>query len=258
MTQSMLKVTAIPAFTDNYIWAIESQNSNQVALVDPGDATVCMTYLARQHKQLVAIIITHHHADHTGGIKTLTATYPNVNVYGPNNPKILGITHPLQEQDTLTLFNDELTLTVWSTPGHTLDHIVYFNETALFCGDTLFSCGCGRLFEGSAEQMTASLAKIKTLNKAINVYCAHEYTLANIAFAQHIEPENDALAQYHQHVLQLRAMDQPSIPTTLATELAVNPFLRCDQPSVMKHCSTLTAPNETEVFRYLRQLKDHF
>lgn len=256
----MFKVKPIPAFEDNYIWALIDENSQQVALVDPGDLDAAQQFLAQNALTLTSILITHWHPDHTGGIEALCAN-GGVTVFGPDSPHIKGITQQV-EAGSYRIFDTECQ--VIATPGHTLDHIVYyFAETqSLFCGDTLFAGGCGRMFEGTPEQMSASLMQLADLPHSTKVYAAHEYTLANRAFSLAVEPDNADLIARTQQDKDLRTKNQPTLPSTIGSELACNPFLRIDQAPVVKAIQTkenntnLTAP--ADVFAALRSWKDHF
>ncbi|CAI8157157.1 hydroxyacylglutathione hydrolase [Pseudidiomarina mangrovi] len=238
-----MRITAIAAFDDNYIWAIQpAKHPHQVVLVDPGAAAPCQQWLAQQQCQLAAILVTHHHWDHTDGIAELVAQW-QCPVYGPATSPFSGITEPLQHGDTLRLGELDIQLQVLATPGHTLDHISYVGHDALFCGDTLFLAGCGRMFEGSPEQFHQSLRLFTELPAATSVYAAHEYSLANLRFAAAAMPDNQAVRDAQQRVQQLREQGLPSLPSRLADELAINPFLRAQ--SVAE-------------FRRLREWKDRF
>lgn len=258
-------VTAISAFNDNYIWAITHENSDKIAFVDPGDAAVCLEFMQSHQLTLCAILITHHHHDHTGGIKALLAYAKQqgvtVTVYGPENSAIENINLPVTEQDEVVLSELHCQFSVLALPGHTLDHIAYVNDELVFCGDTLFSGGCGRLFEGSAEQMQHSLAKLVSLPNETLVYCAHEYTQANLKFAQAIEADNKNLQQYALHVDNLRKNGRATIPSNIGLEKQINPFLRCQQPQVQKsaeHYKKVALCNEVEVFAAIRAWKNTF
>ncbi len=260
----MINIYPIPAFNDNYIWLIRHRETSgdlkSVAVVDPGDANPVLTVLAQHGLKLGAILITHHHWDHVDGIKPLREQFPDVHVYGPSNSPVNTITHPIKEGDTFDLPGILGQCTVIETPGHTLDHISYLVGNHLFCGDTLFSAGCGRLFEGSAKQMFNSLNKLARLPTSTNMYPAHEYTLANLHFASQADAGNDAIAQRLIQVKQLRRQNIPSVPTTIGQELTTNPFLRCNTPGV-KQCVEQHTKNKLltslEVFTELRLWKDH-
>ena len=260
----MISVTPLPAFDDNYIWVLINQQTQQAAVIDPGEAAPVEAFLSAQSLNLVAILITHHHPDHTGGIDALTAQR-DIPVYGPDSAKIPQITHSFGENDSLRLW--QIDFSVLEVPGHTLDHIAFYaeqginNQPALFCGDTLFAAGCGRIFEGNHTMMLASLDKLATLPPATVVYCAHEYTLGNLAFANAVEPDNADLQQRTVEAKTLRQQGLPTVPSLLSLEQATNPFLRCRREAVIdqaerhsgKPCSTTT-----EVFAVIRRWKDNF
>jgi hydroxyacylglutathione hydrolase len=258
-------VTAINAFNDNYIWAISSKNNLNIALVDPGDAQVCITYLQKNNLVLSDILVTHHHRDHVGGIKALCEyaqekNWP-VSVYGPANEKIEQLDITLKEDDVVSLPTLGCQFKIFDLPGHTKGHIAYYNDDMIFCGDTLFSGGCGRLFEGTPEQMHNSLAKLKALPEQTLVYCAHEYTQANLAFALTVESDNDDLHSYVKKVDSLRQNEQASIPSSIGLELKINPFLRCHEPTVKlaaQNHSGQSQAYESDVFSVLRAWKDNF
>lgn len=254
----------IPAFTDNYIWAIGEADSRQVCVVDPGDAQPVIEYLQSNDLQLSDILITHHHPDHTGGIQELTSKY-SCRVVGPSSSGIKGITEFASEGDNVTLFAQKFS--VIEVPGHTLDHIAFYcadkNQASpiLFCGDTLFAAGCGRLFEGTPEMMHKSLAKLSTLPSTTRVYCTHEYTMANLRFAIAADAENDALIQRIKAEEMKRAAKQPTLPSSIELELATNPFLRCSEPKLQESIAAQSgrvSRNEVEVFAALRAWKDSF
>lgn len=211
--------------------------------MDPGEAQPVLSYITDNNLTLEAILITHHHSDHTAGIPRLLDSYPNIPVYGPAGETIRGVTEKLKEGDSLQLFKGALTLNVLDIPGHTKGHIAYYSEHALFSGDTLFSCGCGKIFEGTPEQMFASIAKLKALPGETLLYCGHEYTLSNIAFAMHVDPNNLALKQRYKNAKEAIANNLPTLPVTLDIEQQTNPFLRC--------------PNAT-IFADLRESKNRF
>lgn len=255
----MLDVISVRAFNDNYIWLIRSPDRRYAALVDPGDAHPAIQALEAENLKLVALLITHHHGDHTGGIRALLSRYPSLAVFGPANERIPNRTHPLVEGDTVTLPELAISLQVLDVPGHTAGHIAYYGGGALFCGDTVFGAGCGRLFEGTPVQMHASLGKLAALPGETLIYCAHEYTLDNIAFAKWVEPDNADLLQRERDAKALRAGKQPTVPSSLALELRTNPFLRYDVPAVIAAASQFAGRKlaaGAETFGAVRHWKD--
>lgn len=249
----------LPAFDDNYIWMLH--DGHQALVVDPGDAQPVLQALQAQHLQLQAILVTHHHADHVGGVAELRAA-TGATVHGPAGEEM---PEPLQrycEGDALDLLG--LRFEVLDVPGHTAGHIAWYcpdvdGAPVLFCGDTLFSGGCGRLFEGTPAQMLASLDKLAALPGSTRVCCAHEYTLSNLRFARAVEPGNMALRQYAQHCESLRARQQPTLPSTLAVERDINPFLRTRQPAVVQAVHPRAqAHDEAGIFAALRLWKNDF
>ncbi len=254
----MYKVFPIPAFTDNYIWVIE--NNGHCAVVDPGTATPVLDALAAQKLNLVAIILTHHHADHTGGVKKLRCEY-NVPVYGPSHEATQWVTHALQEGDEISIHELGVQFSVLDVPGHTSGHIAYYDAESLFIGDTLFAGGCGRLFEGTAAQMHHSLSKLLQLKETTKIYCAHEYTSSNLKFALAVEPNNQDLLQRIDEVQKLREQQLPTIPSLLSEEKLTNPFLRCGEPSVRQAAETYagqTLQDPVHIFSAIRKWKDSF
>lgn len=260
----MLTISPISAFNDNYIWMFHPPDSRDVFVVDPGDAGPVEETLKNHQLNLAGILITHHHFDHTGGVSELTKNR-DIPVYGPDNPKIEGITHIVRDNDTIEL--NGCHFIIMATPGHTLDHIAYFTKSgeshnpALFCGDTLFVAGCGRLFEGTAEQMYKSLSRFSGLPGETRIYCAHEYTQANLQFALVVEPDNQILKKQMNQIAEFRSNNRPTVPSTLKQELATNPFLRSDQPAVIQSASDRDSSlNATpiEVLRVIRAWKDIF
>src|SRR5690606_19861224 len=256
----MLRIEAIPAFSDNYIWCIH--DGRDAWAVDPGSAAPVQDYLAATELQLRGILLTHHHSDHVGGVAELARKQALDVIYGPRNPAIAGITAALGEGDRIEILGQ--TFDVLEVPGHTLDHIAYvgraMNPPVLFCGDTLFAAGCGRLFEGSAAQMWKSLDKLKALPPATAVYCAHEYTQANLRFALAVEPDNLATQQRLQAVSAQRNRGQPTLPSTIALELATNPFLRTQAGTVNTAARARGATDgaDVQIFAALRAWKDDF
>lgn len=222
----MLKIVPIPALHDNYIWAIIDHSKITCVIVDPGEASPVNAFLEANNLGLNAILLTHHHWDHTSGVGALTAQHKVQHIYGPANPNIEGITHHLKEGDNITLDAVELKFTIAEIPGHTLDHIAYINNNHIFCGDTLFAGGCGRLFEGTASQMYQSLKTLTTGLDETKLYPAHEYTVANLNFAKKVEPENQDIIQRLDVCTALRQLNKPTLPTTIAIEKATNPFVR--------------------------------
>ena len=238
---SMLEILPIPAFADNYIWAL--LRDEHCVVVDPGDAAPVFAFLAARNLTLDAILITHHHADHVGGVAALTARWP-VPVYGPAAENIKGVTDALREQDRVALahFVDE-PFRVMEVPGHTSGHIAYVSGDILFCGDTLFAAGCGRLFEGTAQQLHTSLMRLAALPDDTRVFCTHEYTLSNLRFALAVDSDNDALIARSFVEQERRSRDIPTLPSTIALERATNPFLRCAEPALMQRARSYANRN---------------
>ena len=255
-----MELIPLPAFSDYYLWLLH--DGNNALVVDPGDAAPVRRALQERDLALCGILVTHHHADHTGGVAQLQEETGAV-VHGPARETIPGQCRPVRGGDEVRLLG--IRWRVIDVPGHTLGHIAYFAEQVdgaplLFCGDTLFSGGCGRIFEGTPEQMLASLDALAALPADTRVCCAHEYTLANLRFARAVDGSNVALQRYEQHCQQLRAQNRPTLPTTLATELAVNPFLRSRTPAVTQavQAQDPSARNTLAVFAALRQWKNDF
>ncbi|WP_445945439.1 hydroxyacylglutathione hydrolase [Shewanella sp.] len=258
----MLSITEIPAFNDNYIWILGAQDSEFVYVVDPGTAAPVLAYLNEKNLTLAGILITHKHQDHVGGIRDLQAHYQgNLPVYGPKAEGIEGITHHLIAEKSLCLPHLASNVEVIHVPGHTLGHFAYLIEDAIFCGDTLFSAGCGRLFEGTPEQMLSSLNRLASLPAHSKIYCAHEYTQANLNFALTVTPNNPHLVQYASWVTKARDNKVPTIPAELSTELTINPFLRCHTSEVKMAVAkqfNIEVTDELQTFTLLRKWKDHF
>lgn len=256
--EPILKVIPIKALKDNYIWCIVDATSHDCIIVDPGDANPVLEAIKQHALKPCAIFITHHHYDHTGGISPILSHYP-VPVFGSFLENIAQLTHPLYGENEITLLST--LFKIIDIPGHTLGHIAYYGNKMLFCGDTLFIAGCGRVFEGTMAQMYASLQKIASLPDETLIYCAHEYTQANLYFAKAVEPDHSFIEQKLQQVLKLRAQNLPTVPSTLAVEKMINPFLRCHEPAVIKaasrHCKQPLA-NPVDVFTVLREWKNEF
>ena len=251
----MFEISFIPAFKDNYIWLLTE--GRRAFVVDPGDAAPVLARLEADGLMLDGILITHHHADHQGGVAELTARY-QPQVFAPAKESITGCTHPLYGGERIEVLG--LGVDVMAVPGHTLGHLACSAPGVLFCGDTLFGAGCGRLFEGTPEQMSASLDSIAALPDETRVYCAHEYTEMNLRFALAVEPENAALQERVRRVAALRADGLPSVPSTLAEEKATNPFLRCTDPVVvatgLQHAAV--DASKTAVFAAIRGWRNVF
>lgn len=256
---SDVTIHPIPAFTDNYIWCIH--NNTNAIVVDPGNAEPVLSYLKTKGLTLSAVLITHHHQDHTGGISKLATAVPDLPIIGPRGNHIRGITKSVAQGDTVSLPILNLSFQVMEVPGHTLDHIAFFGHGALFCGDTLFSAGCGRLFEGSPEQMYHSLNKLKRLPDSTIVYCTHEYTQANVKFALAVEPDNKALNNYADWVAEKRSQNLPTLPSNLKEQKNINPFLRAHELSVKTtaeaYCENKLV-DDVAVFAAVRRWKDEF
>jgi hydroxyacylglutathione hydrolase len=257
----MLKVIPIPAFQDNYIWLLVNSTNHICAIVDPGDAAPVLEYLSQHHLTPCAILITHHHRDHTGGINTLVENFPELVVYAPTFDVVDHVDHKLHEKDVVKLAPLGIEFTVIDIPGHTKGHIAYYGEKMLFCGDTLFAAGCGRLFEGTATQMLASLTKLANLPADTAVYCAHEYTAANLRFAAIVEPDNHEIVKRAIEVNKLRENNAVTLPSNIALEKLTNPFLRCHINSVVNCVRAKQSIDSTDmvsIFQALRAWKDNF
>lgn len=257
--QPLIQIIPIPAFKDNYIWLIH--DGSQAIVIDPGDAEPVIHTLNELRLTLHAILVTHHHQDHVGGVNALAKKYTGVNIFAPKLEQFYFAHTQVCEPNKINLTPFAIKIAVLDIPGHTLGHIAYYmtqgDQHWLFCGDTLFGAGCGRLFEGSPEQMLNSLQKLAALPAETQVYCAHEYTLNNIDFALTLEPNNAALIDRQHYTLELRRQLKPSLPSTLALERTTNPFLRCDSQEIISALSLQSAPL-LQVFSTIRELKNHY
>lgn len=267
----MVKVRPIPGFSDNYIWMLQQEGSSQAVVVDPGDGSRLMPLLESESIDLVAVLITHQHIDHVGAVASLTERYPGLTVYGPKQSVVSNtrfgperpipdlITRPLIDGDRIEIEPLGLSFQVLTVPGHTLDHIAYYGEGMLFCGDILFGCGCGRIMGGSKQQFESSLRKIARLPAETLVYCAHEYTLDNIGFAKWLEPENPDLLRRDDDDMAKQEEGIPTVPASLDLELKTNPFLRYKVPAVRQAAENYIGKKletDADVFAAIRAWKD--
>ena len=250
----MLNIIPIPAFQDNYIWLIE--NGSHAAVVDPGDAAPVISALKQRGLKLTTILITHHHADHIGGVEALIQAF-SPQVYAPKKEQYNFQHIAVSDNQTIHLSDLDLSFKVMDVGGHTLGHVAYYGANSLFCGDTLFGGGCGRLFEGTAEQMFSSLQKIASLPEDTAVYCAHEYTEHNLDFAQTVEKNNKALNERVIATRTTRLAGQPTIPSSIKLERDTNPFLRCSSDEIRLNLK-LQHADLVEVFSTLRQMRNNF
>lgn len=251
----IMELIRIPALNDNYIWLLT--NNQQCIIVDPAESEAVLAILTANHLTPVAILLTHHHNDHTQGVKGIIAQYPKLPVFGPQETRVKGATEQVNEGDLVVI--DDFKFQVIGLPGHTLGHVGFYQAPYLFCGDTLFSAGCGRIFEDTPEQMYQSIQKIAALPDETLICCAHEYTLSNLQFAHHIWPENEIITNYSEKVRTLRSNQQASVPSTLKTERNINIFLQCDNPKLQQKLNiNVTNPSLRAVFTLLRQLKDEY
>jgi hydroxyacylglutathione hydrolase len=250
-----MTIVPLNAFEDNFIWTLRA--GGFAAVVDPGDAAPVLDHLAASGDRLCAILVTHHHNDHTGGIAELVARHP-VPVFGPAR---MEIARPLADGERVVLPELNLDFQVLDVPGHTRDHMVYYRRGTLFCGDTLFACGCGRLFEGTPAQLHASLARLAALPPDTGVYCGHEYTLSGLRFARAIEPDNPVVRRRSLEAELQRTKGLPTLPSSIGLELETNPFLRLTVPAVVAAAAARLGrepADELETFTALRQWRDHF
>ena len=255
----MLQVIPIPAFDDNYIWLLRQQAGKYCAVVDPGDEDPVIEYLHENGLELSYILITHKHGDHCGGVRALKNRWPAATVYGPANEPVKTLDKRVGEGDVLVLDDIEASFTVLDVPGHTEGHVAYYGEKALFCGDTLFAAGCGRVFSGTFDQLSDALVRLGKLPSDTRVYCAHEYTLGNLGFALWVEPDNPELLRRKKQDAASREQGLPTLPSSIELELATNPFMRTGNADVIAAAEKWTGRTlytERQVFRALREWKD--
>jgi len=255
----MIDVQPIPAFDDNYIWLLTRPGYDGCAVVDPGDEDPVIERLRALGLALDAILVTHKHGDHVGGIRGLKAEWPDAVVYGPAGEPVRTLERRLRDGDRVTLPGLGVAFGVLDVPGHTEGHIAYHGDGMLFCGDTLFAAGCGRVFSGTFEQLSVSLQRLGRLPPETRVYCAHEYTLANLGFAAWVEPDSELLGARTARDRAARERGEPTVPSSIADELATNPFMRTDQPAVVAAAARWAGHalcDRDAVFRALRTWKD--
>lgn len=253
-----MEILPISALKDNYIWTIVNTNNRSAIVVDPGEAKPVLDFLKKNQLTLTGILVTHHHWDHTNGISELKNQFDTL-VIGSANEATVGITKHVKESDHIKI--NDASFQVLDIPGHTLGHIAYYGLSSLFCGDTLFSAGCGRIFEGTVEQFYASLQKLAALPDETKIYCGHEYTQNNLRFALTVEPHNQYAIERLKLVDELRAQSLPTLPSTMKLEKLTNPFLRCNSPEIItsvEQFSEKKLSQPIEVFYWLRKWKDQF
>lgn len=246
-------IVALPAFSDNYIWVLH--DATHAVVIDPGEAEPVLDFLGRANLRLAAILNTHHHADHVGGNAALLAKHP-VPVFGPRDERIAETTHPLAGGERFRLPHFGIEFEVLDIPAHTRSHIAFLGDGLLFCGDTLFAAGCGRLFEGTPRQMHDALVKLAALPDATRVYCGHEYTLSNLKFARAAEPGNAFLRELTARMVRLREAGAPTLPSTIAQEKASNPFIRVDAPGVIASASQRAGRPLNDPVSVLAEIRD--
>jgi len=251
-----MNLNSIPAFQDNYIWVL-NDGTGRCLIVDPGEAAPVLKAIEANNWQPEAILLTHHHNDHVGGVAELHRRFPNLIVYGPEETRNKGTTKIVADGDRINILEHEFH--VFATPGHTSGHVCFYSAPWLFCGDTLFSGGCGRLFEGTAAQMYQSLQRINALPEDTLICCAHEYTLSNMKFALSVLPHDVFINEYYREVNELRVKNQMTLPTTLKKERKINLFLRTDDIDLINEIDKETKLLQSEQrFAWLRSKKDNF
>ena len=254
----MLEIRPVPVFADNYVWIVEREGENRVAVVDPGDGPPVIAALEDLGLEVGAVLITHHHRDHVGGLAQIIDRYHPA-VYGSGDDSIPGVDHPVADGETVSLSDLGLDLEVVTLPGHTINHLGYVASKIVFVGDTLFAGGCGRVFEGTPAQMHDSLMRLASLAPETKAYCAHEYTIANLRFARLVEPDNRVLGSRLEAAEAARTAGRPTVPSTIAYELETNPFLRCSEPAVVAAAEARAGRSlkpGAEVFTVVRGWKD--
>ena len=256
----MIEVQPIKAFSDNYIWVIKNTESNHCLIVDPGQSEPVLKFLSEHNLTLEGILITHKHADHVGGVKEILATH-KVPTYGPHREVKNWAEHNVVHGDELHFARTGISFEVMEIPGHTHGHVAYYSSGRLFCGDTLFVAGCGRVFEGTMKQMYDSLQSLAKLPDETEIYCAHEYTLSNLAFANAVEPDNTDLAEFTLKAQSLREQGLATVPSSIGVEKRINPFLRCSEAKITQSArqrDMIIGSDPVDIFASIRRWKDEF